>query len=211
MNPLTLSSTLAQLWIDSSVQTVRTAAELWNGVLSAGVVKGGGHTAQRTSTASPWWKTPEATQAAAQAFQPFAWPPMWPLAAAPKSTTPDLTQFWASAWAPWLQHTAAPTPSTLNAMEFWQQAWLRSMPQLTALTASLASPPGLGSTWPAMTPLAAATPPIPAAWQPMMAAYRTANGHAMAAVLRTFADVVEPKPRQPNFMDFWPNPLGTRH
>lgn len=90
------------------------------------------------------------------------------------------------------------------------------MPQLAAFTASFARPGTLGAawpgTWPAVTPSAAATPPVPAAWQPMVAAaYRTANGHAMAAVLRTMADVVEPKSRQASISDFWPNPLGMRH
>ena len=52
---------------------------------------------------------------------------------------------------------------------------------------------------------------VPAPWQPVATAYRSANGHAMAAVLRTMADVVEPKHSTLDLTNFWLNPLGTRH
>jgi hypothetical protein len=57
----------------------------------------------------------------------------------------------------------------------------------------------------------AALPAVPAPWQPVATAYRSANGHAMAAVLRTMADVVEPKHSTMDLASFWLNPLGTRH
>ena len=96
-----------------------------------------------------------------------------------------------AAWTPWLPAQAAPTP--LGPMEFWQRAWLQSMPQL----ASFASPASVAA--------------VPAPWQPVATAYRSANGHAMAAVLRTIADVVEPKHSTLDLTNFWLNPLGTRH
>ncbi len=213
LNPFALSSSLAQMWIDSSVQTVRSAAEFWNGIVAAGTDASTSGTMPRTSTAAPWWKAPEPSRTALPALDPFAWASMWTPAAAPKSTSPDLTQFWATAWAPWMPRSTPPASSTFNPMELWQQAWLQSMPQLAALTASFARPSSFGAPWSAVWPAtpAAATTAVPAAWQPVMSVYRTANGHAMAAVLRTMADVVEPKSRKPDIMDFWPNPLGTRH
>jgi hypothetical protein len=53
------------------------------------------------------------------------------------------------------------------------------------------------------------SPAIPPLWQPFAAAYRTANGHATAAVLRTMADVVEPKSQ--GFAPYWPTTLGAQH
>jgi hypothetical protein len=209
LNPFALSSSLTQFWLDSSVLALRSAAEFWNGILSTDARIG--QIVTRTSTAAPWWKAAEPSQTP---LNGFAWASMWTPAAAPRNVTPDPMQFWAAAWAPWLPRSTPAAPSTLNAMEFWQQPWLQNMPQLAALAASFARPSAFGSAWPATWPSmapAAVTAPVPAAWEPIMAAYRTANGHAMAAVLRTFADVVEPKPRQPNFADFWVNPLATRH
>ncbi|MEO8651730.1 MAG: hypothetical protein ABI391_05450 [Hyphomicrobiaceae bacterium] len=89
-------------------------------------------------------------------------------------------------------------------MELWQRAWLQNMPQFAALGAS----PGTSFANPAGV---TAIPAVPAAWQPVATAYRSASGHAMAAVLRTMADVVEPKRGGLDLTNFWLNPLGTRH
>lgn len=213
MTPLTLPSTLTQIWIDSSVQMIRSASEFWNGLLAVGSPDGTDRAVPRTSTAAPWWKAPEASQVALPALDPFAWASMWTPAAASKSAAPDVAGVWAATWAPWLPR--ASQPALPNGLEIWQQAWLRNMPQLAAFATSFARPAGLGAAWPAMWPTAptaaASTAAVPPAWEPVMAAYRSANGHAMAAVLRTMADVVEPKSRQPDIMAFWPNALGTRH
>jgi hypothetical protein len=87
-----------------------------------------------------------------------------------------------------------PTASTSNPFAIWQQMWLEAA----------ASPLGLPHQ-------ATAAPARTEIWQPLAAAYRTANGHAMAAVLRTMADVVEPKPSSLTPALYWPASLGTRH
>jgi len=88
-----------------------------------------------------------------------------------------------------------PSASNGNPFAPWQQMWLQ------AATPQLA--------WPWQT---AAEPRTPAdVWQPFAVAYRTANGHAMAAILRTMADVVQPKPQSFSPAQFWPSALPTRH
>jgi hypothetical protein len=93
---------------------------------------------------------------------------------------------------PWLP--AARTASAGNPFAFWQQMWLN------AATTEARAP------WPADDASVGG-----ALWQPVAAAYRTANGHAMAAVLRTMADVVEPKGHSFTPAHYWPSTLGTRH
>jgi hypothetical protein len=187
-----MPTTLAQLWIDSSVQMMRASSAFWTGSL-------GGEAASApsrglTSTAAPWWKAPEASSTP----DPMAWAALWfPAAAAPRPSPAAANPFMA-AWAPWLPAQAA--PASLGPMELWQRAWLQNMPQFSALGTSFASP----------SPMAA-LPAVPAPWQPVATAYRSANGHAMAAVLRTMADVVEPKHSTMDLASFWLNPLGTRH
>ena len=203
MTPYALPSTFAQLWIDSSVQVLQSATAFWGQVLSSAPTNL--TTPQRTSTAAPWWKAPDTSSTAAAAFDPFAWASMWvpPSAASPSSSVA------ANIWAPWLPQQA-PAAAFANPMELWQQVWLQNLPQLTAIGASMALPAaGAGAAWPNATVAPAAA--VPAAWQPIATAYRTANGHAMAAVLRTLADVVEPKSRPADIMSFWTAPLSTRH
>lgn len=209
MGAFDLPTNLASLWIDSSVQMMRAASAFWNGALGGAPVD----TPRRslTSTASPWWKLPEPPSS----YQPMAaWAAMWfPAGATASSTYQAPGNPWMAAWAP--MFPASPERS-LGPIEMWQRAWLQSLPQLAALGASFARPAGAASLWPGLWPAAAPAtalpPPVPAVWHPVAAAYRTANGHAMAAVLRTMADVVEPKPRTVDMPNLWLNPLATtRH
>jgi hypothetical protein len=86
------------------------------------------------------------------------------------------------------------TSSGSDPFALWQQIWLQ------------AAAPSFPWPWQAGEAPVAGDP-----WQPIAAAYRTANGHAVAAVLRTMADAVEPRPRGPGPAHYWPNTLGTRH
>ena len=137
-----------------------------------------------TSTASPWWMPPQSLQATAN-------PALWPASMAnlmpwrgPAGTVNPLL--------PWLP--AQPTASTGNPFALWQQMWLDA-------AVPMAQRALVGNSSPAMPPL----------WQPFAAAYRTASGHAAAAVLRTMADVVEPQPQGFAPAPYWPTTLGTRH
>lgn len=97
-----------------------------------------------------------------------------------------------SPFLPWLPSSRVASPS--NPFAFWQQMWLD------------AAAPAAHAPWP--TDNASAANGL---WQPVAAAYRTANGHAMAAVLRTMADVVEPKSQGFTPAHYWPSTLGTHH
>lgn len=135
-----------------------------------------------TSTASPWWMAPQSAPTPTLPGLPFMWPA-------------ELMQ------TPWSSLTAATTPQPQNPVELWQQMWLQAAP-LAALGGAMA--PGL---WKAAEP----APPVDP-WPPVATVYRTASGHAMAAVLRTMAAAVEPQPRTPMLTDFWPYSLATtRH
>ena len=97
----------------------------------------------------------------------------------------------AGPFLPWLP--AADKASAGNPFALWQQMWLNAaMPEARA-------------PWQADNAVANGL------WQPVATAYRTANGHAMAAVLRTMADVVEPKSHGFAGAHYWPGTLGTRH
>ncbi|HWV81525.1 MAG TPA: hypothetical protein VNZ50_08860 [Hyphomicrobiaceae bacterium] len=179
-NSFVFPVTLAQIWVEGSVQLMRATGEFWSGML-------GSTSARSTSTASPWWMPP----------QPAS-PPLWPTAAF-GIWTPEWRQTMAvpmapgaSPFLPWLP--AARTASAGNPFAFWQQMWLNS-------TASEARAPWAADNGSVAVDL----------WRPVAAAYRTANGHAMAAVLRTMADVVEPKPQGFAPAHYWPSTLGTRH
>ncbi len=181
-NTLVLPVTLAQFWVENSIQLMRATGEFWSGVL-------GSHPARSTSTASPWWMPPQQTR-------PAAGPTLWP------STFGIWTPPWSQAMAglpipgtgpflPWLP--TGQTASTGNPFAFWQM-WLD------------ATAPETRAPWsPGNTSVANDF------WQPVATAYRTANGHAMAAVLRTMADVVEPKAQGFTPAHYWPGTLGTRH
>lgn len=134
-----------------------------------------------SSTASPWWMPPQAS-----GFAAAAWPPAMTLPALPSVTANPFL-----AWP-----TNVPAVANGSPFAFWQQMWLQ------------AAAPSLP--WPYQA-AAAPTTPSAAVWQPFAAAYRTANGHAIAAVLRTMADVVEPKPNFLTPAQFWPAGFGTRH
>lgn len=192
MGPIELPTTFANLWLDSSVQMLRAASTFWGGALGTDAAIAPSRSL--TSTASPWWKAPEAPST----LDPVAWAHLWFPAATAQRASPPTTNPFVAAWAPWLPAQAAPAP--LGPMEYWQRAWLQSMPQLAPFGAAFVSP----ATFTAM-------PSVPAPWQPVATAYRSANGHAMAAVLRTMADVVEPKHSTMDLTNFWFNPLGTRH
>jgi hypothetical protein len=191
LGPFDLSTTFTQLWIDSSVQMLRATSAFWDSSLSGEAARAPARSL--TSTASPWWKAPETPST----LDPAAWAAMWFPAAAAQRPSPVATNPFMAAWAPWLPAQAAPAP--LGPLEFWQRTWLQNMPQFAPFGGSFASP------------MAAAIPAVPAPWQPVATAYRSANGHAMAAVLRTMADVVEPRHSTADLTSFWLNPLGTRH
>ncbi len=185
MGPFDLPTTFANLWLDSSVQMFKATSAFWGGSIAGEASSAPARSL--TSTATPWWKAPETPST----LDPVAWAALWFPAAAAQRPSPVTSNPFMAAWAPWLPAQATPAP--LGPMEFWQRAWLQNMPQL----APFASP--------------AAIPAVPAPWQPVATAYRSANGHAMAAVLRTMADVVEPKHSTMDLASFWLNPLGTRH
>lgn len=191
-----MPTTLAQFWIDSSVQMMRASSAFW--ASSLGGETAGAPSRSLTSTAAPWWKAPETSST----LDPVAWTALWFPATAAQRPSPAAANPFMAAWAPWLPAQAAPAP--LSPMELWQRAWMQNMPQFASLGAtlgaSLAGPAGV-----------ATVPAVPAVWQPVATAYRSANGHAMAAVLRTMADVVEPKHSTMDLASFWLNPLGTRH
>jgi len=191
LGPFDLPTTFATLWMDSSVQMMRAAGAFWGGGLGSEAESASAPGRSLTSTAAPWWKAPETSST----LDPAAWAALWfPTAAARRPSTAHANP-WMAAWTPWLPAQAAPAP--LGPMELWQRAWLQSMPQLASLGAPFAGPASVAA--------------VPAPWQPVATAYRSANGHAMAAVLRTIADVVEPKHSTLDLTNFWLNPLGTRH
>ncbi len=184
---LDFPAAFARMWVDSSLQMLRATTELWTSLLDPAPSR------PSSSTASPWWM-----------------PPQQPLLTAPAAPAPWPPAFAAGAWAaPWTQAMALPSPaantyfpwltslgaaSGANPFAAWQQMWLQS------------AVPAVRLPWqPAET---ATTPDV---WQPIATAYRTANGHAMAAVLRTMANVVEPSPSPLTPAYFWPAMLGTRH
>jgi hypothetical protein len=192
LGPFEFPTTFATLWMDSSVQMMRAASTFWSGALGAEAASAPNRSL--TSTAAPWWKAPQASSP----LDPGAWAALWFPTTAHQRPSPVATNPFMAAWAPWLQAQAAPTP--LGPMELWQRAWLQNMPQLASFGAAFANPAHV-----------AALPAVPAPWQPVATAYRSANGHAMAAVLRTMADVVEPNRTSIDLTNFWFNPLGTRH
>jgi hypothetical protein len=198
LGPFELPTTFASLWIDSSVQILRATSAFWGATLSPTVGGGAAPAPNRslTSTAAPWWKAPETPIA----MDAAAWANLWLPAATPQRSSPATTNPFMAAWAPWLPAQAALAPAPSGPMEFWQRAWLQNMPQLAPFGAAFAGPAAF-----------TAMPAVPAPWQPVATAYRSANGHAMAAVLRTMADVVEPKRGTTDLTNFWFNPLGTRH
>lgn len=180
-NSFVFPVTLAQLWVESSVQLMRATGEFWSGVL-------GSTSARATSTAAPWWMPPQ--QGRHAAFWPTAFG-IW-MPERRQTMALPMTPGAGPLLSPWLP--AAPTASPGNPFAFWQQMWLdAAVPEVNAPWSATA-PSGTGGLW-----------------QPVAAAYRTANGHAMAAVLRTMADVVEPKPRGFMPAHYWPSTLGTRH
>ena len=195
MGPFDLPTTFATLWMDSSVQMMRAASAFWGGGLGGEAEAASAPSRSLTSTAAPWWKAPEAPSTL-DPCRPG--PPCGSRPPLPSARLPPLANPLMAAWTPWLPAQAAPAP--LGPMEMWQRAWLQNMPQFAALGATFANPAGV-----------AAIPAVPAPWQPVATAYRSANGHAMAAVLRTIADVVEPKRGGLDLTNFWLNPLGTRH
>ena len=183
-NTFVLPVTFAQFWVENSIQLMRATGEFWSGVLASPPPS------RRTSTASPWWMPPQQTRpAAGPALWPSAfglWTPSWSqaMSALPiPGTTPFL---------PWLP--TGQTATAANPFALWQQMWLK------------AATPEARAPWSAGNASVAND-----LWQPVAAAYRTANGHAMAAVLRTMADVVEPKSQGFTPAHYWPGTLGTRH
>ncbi len=184
-----LPATMARFWVDSSLQMMRSTSDLWAGFLLPTA-----RSRSASSTASPWWMPPQASNApATPACWPAtmtagAWMPAWSNALAMSPGAMPV----ANPFLAWLPTVGA--ASTNNPFALWQQIWLNG------------AAPAVNRSWPAAVTPAAVDP----LWQPVAAAYRTANGHAMAAVLRTMADVVEPKP-QVTAAQYWPNTLGTRH
>ncbi len=181
-----LPMTFAQLWVDSSTQLVRATAEFWSGVLGTTPAR------KLTSTASPWWMPPQSLQATADpALWPASmaanWMPNWPHPLSGRTSAGAANPF-----LPWLP--TQPATSASNPFVLLQQMWLEA-------AAPMAQRTWTGNSSPAVPPL----------WQPFAAAYRTANGHATAAVLRTMADVVEPKPQGFAPAHYWPTTLGTQH
>jgi hypothetical protein len=185
-----LPLTLTHLWLENSIQVLRVTSELWGSLLNV--------TGARpvTSTASPWWMPPQQPRVTASAglwptaFAAGAWVPPWPQAMAfpPIAAAPGANPF-----LPWLPTER--TANTFDPITLWQQMWLDATVPAVYRPAQTVSE----------------VPVIDELWQPIAAAYRTANGHAMAAVLRTMADVVEPKPQGFAPAHYWPNTLGTRH
>ena len=176
--------------MDGSVQMMNATTQFWGQVLRTEL---NGRPQSFTSTAAPWWKVPEPARASAPAMAglPFMSP---------------------AEWMPWLKPTATTAPAAFNPVELWQRMWLPTTP-FAAFGFGTSMAPGL---WPAAAAPSwpwqpAEQPQVMDPWQPVATAYRTANGHAMAAVLRTMAHVVEPKPHTPTMTDFWPNPFITRH
>lgn len=182
---LDFPAALARVWVDNSIQIMKTTTDLWVGLLLPSA-------SERTlsSTASPWWMPPQQTCAPPSApFWPAAfgpWMPGWPQAMARPTTSG------ADSFLPWLPSTR--TASTGNPFALWQQMWFN-------VTAPAIQAPWSSDSAPVANEL----------WQPVATVYRTANGHAMAAVLRTMADVVEPKTQGFTPAHYWPSTLGSRH
>jgi len=192
--PFDLPATFARMWVDSSIHMMGAAADFWTGLMGAVPKR------TRTSTASPWWMPPQYPQLTAlspasswpASFAGGAWSPSWSGVMPFAGPLTGLAMPSANALFPWLP-TARTAPAS-NPFALWQQMWLQ------------AATPSVKVPW-----LPSQTPATDALWQPVTTAYRTANGHAMAAVLRTMADVVEPKPMAFNPAHYWPTTLGTRH
>jgi hypothetical protein len=176
---------LARMWVDNSLQMMKATSDLWTGLLLPKARE-----RALSSTASPWWMPPQNGRASADFTSwpmPYSgWMPDWRQAMA-LTAVPGIGSF-----SPWLP--SGPMASPSNPFAFWQRMWLD------------AAAPAAPAPWPADNASA-----VNGLWQPVAAAYRTANGHAMAAVLRTMADVVEPKAGGFTPAHYWPSTLGTRH
>lgn len=133
----------------------------------------------------------------------------------------------ASTAMPWWMAPASPAataPSPMPMFGSWPFPQGGAMP--TVLTSSMPSPVTAAmGLWfgPAASLGAAMMPQLPLApwlappardagvFEPFAAAYRTASGHATAAMFRAMADAVDPTPRAPT-LPFWPFMVpGTRH
>lgn len=187
MNALSVDfpAALARMWVDNSIQIMKATTDLWAGLLLPPARE-----RSPTSTASPWWMPPQQGRTSANAA-------LWPAAfglwmSGWRQTMASTAVPGASPFLPWLP--AARTGSASNPFAVWQQVWLD------------AATPAHPAPWPAANASVASD-----LWQPVAAAYRTANGHAMAAVLRTMADVVEPRSQGFAPAHYWPSTLGTRH
>lgn len=186
-SPFDLPVTFTRIWLDSSIQMMRATAELWTGFMSSAPSR------SATSTASPWWMPPQQPLAANAALWPAAfagsaWGSPW----LQTPTLPAASAAGLSSLFPWLPAERAATGT--NPLALWQQMWLEA-----------ASPATHRSSQAAEAPMASDI------WQPIAAVYRTANGHAMAAVLRTMADVVEPRSHGFTPQHYWPTMPGARH
>jgi hypothetical protein len=202
LGPLEFPTTIASLWLDTSIQIMRAAGAFWSG--SLGASETASHR-RSSSTASPWWIAREPQSAIDPAS---AWAAAWFPASGMGFHRPAAANPWLAAWSPLFP--AASTPAPLGSIEAWQRAWLQGLPHLVAAGAAFAGPSGAARAWSGWPGLPAAAAPVPD-WHPIAAAYRTANGHAVAAVLRTMAAVVEPRPRAGDLSSFWLSPLATRH
>lgn len=192
-NPVFAPANLAGLWLESSMHVLRTAGEFWSGILMPSTSTVAPSRAP-ASTASPWWMPPQSSpfQIAPTGFA-TPWMPPWPQGFWSQAlAVPGTAAATPSFFLPWLPSGASSAPS--NPFAFWQKMWLD------------AATPAAPQSW-----AAPKTPVVDHMWEPVAAAYRTANGHAMAAVLRTMADVVEPKPQSLSPTPFWPGAFGTRH
>ncbi len=186
--PFDLPAAFARMWVDGSIQMMRATTELWTNLLDTAPRR------STSSTASPWWMPPQEPRQTAlaatvwpAAFAPGAWAASWPQSMMPAFPSPT-----AGAFLPWFANLGtAPTSNPFFAL---QQAWLQ------------ASAPPMRWPWQPAEP-----PATTEVWHPIATAYRTANGHAMAAILRTMADVVEPKSNGFTPGHYWPTTLGTRH
>lgn len=188
MNALSIDfpAFLTRLWIDNSIQIMKATTDLWSGLLVPTVRE-----RSASSTTSPWWMPPQQMRAQADISPWSAAFGVWMPGLRQAMTLPMATG--ANSFLPWLP--AARTASAGNPFALWEQMWLN------------ATAPEAHAPWSA----ANASPVADGLWQPVAAAYRTASGHAMATVLRTMADVVEPKAQVFMPAHYWPSTLGTRH
>lgn len=191
MNPLEMQAAALKTWFDVGASMMQMATQVWAPQSSMARAP--------VSTLTPWWMPPQTLSMAAPTammtfpgglFDPRTWMP-----SAQHATG-------LGALGPW----AMPAPAWSTLMGPWAQ-WAALMAPMAA-PAPAASANPFAMFWPLGTWFGApAASAAPSPWTDPFAAYRSASGHATAAIVRAMSP---PAPPKPSVWPFMP-PYGVRY